>query len=101
MELTKEYLNELKVAGLSIADLPKTHSELHKMIWAVFECGRQNKSLKSAPAVVGLQLTPRQALWLINNIPKQPPNSVITTKWRNNKLAILKKLQAIVDEGYE
>lgn len=38
--LTDEQINNLiKVAGLSIADLPKTHKELHRMIWDTYEAG--------------------------------------------------------------
>lgn len=38
--LTDEQINNLiKVAGLSIADLPKTHKELHRMIWDAYEAG--------------------------------------------------------------
>lgn len=38
-ELTEQQKELLKVAQLSTSELPKTHKELHKMVWDAYEAG--------------------------------------------------------------
>lgn len=42
-------------------------------------------------------LTPGEALWLLNNLPQTPPHGVMPTAWRNHRRKITLKLQRIVD----
>lgn len=63
---------------------------------------KPKEPFKSAPAVVNPpRLTGDQARWLIANLPKQPESGIITTKWRNAKLSIMKTLQNIIDSEFE
>ena len=40
MGLTKQQMELLNVAQLSIGEIPKTFSQLHELVWSAFEAGR-------------------------------------------------------------
>lgn len=42
-------------------------------------------------------ITPGEAIFLLNNLPTQPPHGVMPTAWRNHRKRIIAKLQQIVD----
>lgn len=49
-ELTEQQKELLKVAQLSTSELPKTHKELHKMIWDAYEAG--TKAIQTQAKVI-------------------------------------------------
>ena len=42
-------------------------------------------------------ITPGQALWIINNLPQNPPSSsIMPSVWQNSRRQVVEELQAIV-----
>ena len=74
------------------ADSGRNVRTIAKALKPYIEMEEELAQLKKRP-----EISPGQALWIIGNLPKAPPDGTMPTPWRKARSEVIVQLQKVVD----